>query len=82
MMQIEVCYFAALRELIGSERETVAVDDGFTADGLLARLGERHPAVAGLLQRSRVAQTNAFLAGATALAAGEACDIIPPVSGG
>ncbi|MHC5019438.1 MAG: MoaD/ThiS family protein, partial [Planctomycetota bacterium] len=69
-MEIEVCYFAALREQIGTERETVAVDDGVSADALLARLGELHPGSAGLIQRSRVAQSHAFVPGGAALEAG------------
>ena len=53
-----------------------------TADALLARLGELHPGSAGLIQRSRVAQSHAFVPGGETLEAGAACDIIPPVSGG
>ncbi len=81
-MEIEVCYFAALREQVGADRETVTVEDGTTALALLAQLGERHPAAAGLLQHSRIAQSHAFVPGSVALEPDAAVDVIPPVSGG
>jgi molybdopterin converting factor small subunit len=82
MMQIEVSYFAALREQIGADRETVELAGDTTARALLAHLGALHPGSAGLIERSRVAQSNAFVASGETIEAGAACDIIPPVSGG
>ena len=81
-MQVPVRYFAAIREQVGTEAETVELADGATAADLLARLQALHPESAGLLGYSRVAQDNAFLPGATSLLPDVPADVIPPVSGG
>ena len=81
-MQVPVRYFAAIREQVGTEAETVELADGATAADLLARLQALHPESAGLLGYSRVAQDNAFLPGAASLLPDVPADVIPPVSGG
>ena len=81
-MQVPVRYFAAIREQVGTEAETVELADGATAADLLARLQALHPESAGLLGYSRVAQDNAFLPQTSMVVSGSVADIIPPVSGG
>lgn len=81
-MRIQLRYFAAARERAGTEGETLEVDDGLTVDALLALLGARHPSLAPLLPRLRVAVDQEFADGHQAIPPGAEVALIPPVAGG
>jgi MoaE-MoaD fusion protein len=81
-VQVEVLYFAVVRERAGRDSERFTLDDGATVADLMARLGERHPALAALERRVQVAVNRQVVARTHALADGDEVALIPPVSGG
>lgn len=85
-LEVEVLYFAALRDLAGVATERVALPatpagEPRVAD-LLADLEARHAGLRGRLQSVRVAVDEEFVELSTALRGGEVVALIPPVSGG
>ena len=81
-MRIELRYFAVARERAGLQSESLQVEDGLTVDGALALLAARHPALAPLLPRLRVAVNQEFAAGSAVIPPGAEVALIPPVAGG
>ncbi|MGA9522806.1 MAG: molybdopterin converting factor subunit 1 [Myxococcaceae bacterium] len=81
-MTITVLYFAAARERTGTSRETLTVDAGITARGLLEVLARRHPSLAPLCGHLRVAVNQEFCAPDDPVPEGAEVALIPPVSGG
>ncbi|MCI0342373.1 MAG: molybdopterin converting factor subunit 1 [Planctomycetales bacterium] len=81
-MRVRVLFFAAMRERIGRESETVDVPAGATVAHLLTALAHAHPAVRPLLDRSRVALGDEFVPPDARLSEGGEAAVIPPVSGG
>jgi molybdopterin converting factor subunit 1 len=80
MIEIEVRYFAVLRERAGTGRETVQTA-ATTAAGLYAELAARHDF--GLPQAMlRVAVNDEFADWSQPLAPGDRVVFIPPVAGG
>jgi MoaE-MoaD fusion protein len=78
---IEVLYFAGARDAAGASRERL--DDVPETVGALRRvLAARHPALAPVLARSRIAVDHEFAGDEAALRAGTEVAIVPPVSGG
>ncbi len=82
MATVTVLYFAALRERLGQERETLTLPEATDDRSVLALIGERHPQLAALLAPCRLAVDHAFVRGAIALHDGSEVAVIPPVSGG
>lgn len=85
-IDVEVLYFAALRDLSGVGTERVGLvlppSGGARVDGLLAALEARHEGLRGRLQSVRVAVNEEFVDLSTELHGGEVVALIPPVSGG
>jgi molybdopterin synthase catalytic subunit len=80
-VQVTVLYFAAAREAAGAAQEKL--EPSPTTVGELRRaLVERHPALARVLPRCRIAVNQEMALDADALPAGAEVAIIPPVSGG
>ncbi|MDF3066494.1 MAG: hypothetical protein K0R38_2095 [Polyangiaceae bacterium] len=79
---VEVLYFAALRDLSGMSGERVPLKGALSVAGLLVALEERHEALRGRLQSVRVAVNEEFTELSTELRGGEVVALIPPVSGG
>jgi len=77
-----VLLFAKLRDAAGADAVAVELPAGGTVADLRRRLGEAHPAVAGLLERSAIAVNHDFADDARPLAPGDEVAVIPPVSGG
>lgn len=78
---IQVLYFAVAREAAGLDEE--ALPSGApTVAALRAVLAERHPALARLLPRCRIAVDQAFAADGDPVPDGAEVAVIPPVSGG
>lgn len=81
-MQIHVLYFAVFRERLGRDDETLELAAGATVADALAMLAERHPDVAKLRGRFRVAVNQDFAAEDQVLADRDELALIPPVAGG
>ena len=79
-MKVIVRYFAAARETVGTETETVDVAPGTTVGALRTRLEGRHPPLADMRLRFAVGQ--AFAEETRELAEDDEVALIPPVSGG
>ena len=81
-MEVQIRYFAAAREAVGHESETVVIDDGSTVAALLAALCEQHPDLRGPAASMRVALDERFAAEDDRLHEGAVVALIPPVGGG
>jgi molybdopterin synthase sulfur carrier subunit len=81
-MLIEVLYFAALRDRLARERDTVELPAETTAEAVLAELARLRPAGAELFARARLAIDLAFVSGPVRLTERSEVAVIPPVSGG
>jgi MoaE-MoaD fusion protein len=81
-VQVDVLFFAVLRERTGRERESFELPAGATVAALLEQLAVRHPAVAGLEGRVQVAVNRQMVPRTHPLTAGDEVALIPPVSGG
>ncbi|MCD6679329.1 MAG: molybdopterin converting factor subunit 1 [Burkholderiaceae bacterium] len=85
-MQITILYFAALREALGTGRETVDLPEGVAQAGQLRSwLRERGGAWAETLDDNRsvrIAVNQAMARADTPLAAGAEVAFFPPVTGG
>lgn len=81
-MKITVQMFAAARQLAGSERITMELPGGSTIADLRSAIERQHPALSGLLARTRFAVNLEFAGEATPLNEDAEVAFIPPVSGG
>ena len=81
-MIVTVKLFARARELAERGEVRVDVPDGATVTQLRRRLREDAPALAGLLDRCRVAVDEEFADEDTVLRETSEVALIPPVSGG
>lgn len=82
MPLVSILYFAQARERTGIADERVDLDAETSVDAILARLAGRHPPLAPLLPRCRLAVDHAFASGALHLTETSEIAVIPPVSGG
>jgi molybdopterin synthase catalytic subunit len=81
-MQIHVLYFAVFRERLGRDDETLELAAGSTVADALETLAQRHPDIAKLRGRFRVAVNQDFATDDQALADRDELALIPPVAGG
>lgn len=80
---VRVLYFAAVRELVGIDEESIELPDGVQRIEALAReLERRHPSLAGRLAAVRFARNQTFAAPDEPLEDGDEVALIPPVAGG
>jgi sulfur-carrier protein len=80
---ITVLYFAAVRELVGTDEERVDLPAGVTTIAELAgHLARLHPALAGRLGAVRFARNETFASNDELLGDGDTVALIPPVAGG
>jgi len=82
MGSITVLYFAAARERVGVQRETLEVPGGMRVEQVLRLLAERHAALGPLLPHLRVAVNQEFVELSAEVPAGAELALIPPVAGG
>jgi molybdopterin synthase catalytic subunit len=78
---VHVLYFAACREAAGLAREDLDVG-GLTVDDTVRAIALRHPTLAPLLTRCRVAVNQAFAVGDDVVPDGAEVALVPPVAGG
>lgn len=81
-MQVRVLYFAVFREKLGHDEESLVLPDGARVADAIAALAARHPPIAQLRDRFRVAVNQEFSDNDRALADGDELALIPPVAGG
>jgi molybdopterin converting factor subunit 1 len=82
-MTLTLLYFAAVRDLVGTDEERLDVPAGVaTIADLAAFLSKRHPALEGRLGAVRFARNETFASNDEALAEGDVVALIPPVAGG
>jgi molybdopterin synthase catalytic subunit len=81
-MRIAVRLFANLRERAGTDLLVLHVNDHPTVEAVVAVVGERIPAVRGLLGRVAFAVNREYVKPQTILHDGDELALIPPVSGG
>lgn len=81
-MRVTILYFAAARERAGVSSESFDLPEGATAAQALARACERHPSLAAVAGKLRLAVDQDFAKPDRALRDGSEVALIPPVSGG
>jgi len=80
-MNIQIRYFAALRELTKLDEESIELEDEATLDQLFAALSQRYE-IARLKPYLRAARNLEFVPWDTQLQDGDEVAFIPPVAGG
>jgi molybdopterin converting factor subunit 1 len=82
-MRVRVLYFAAVREIVGLEEETLELPDSVrTVADFVAYLPAVRPVLAGALSSVRTARNEVFASEGDALGEGDVLALIPPVAGG
>jgi molybdopterin converting factor subunit 1 len=81
-MRVTLLYFAAARERAGLASEVLDLADGATAGDALAAVCARHPALAAVASKLRLAVDREFAGADRSLRDGSEVALIPPVSGG
>ena len=81
-MKIMLKPFAMLRESLPPEAKNQELDAGSTIADLLVKLQNSHPVLRPVLQCTRVAYRDTYLAAGELLEEGGEYALIPPVSGG
>lgn len=81
-MQITLLPFAVLKEHFPAEGFSLELPDGTTAKEALDLLSAQHETLAPLLQVTRLAHDDEYVAKRAALVDGAEYCLIPPVSGG
>jgi molybdopterin converting factor subunit 1 len=81
-MQVNVRYFASLREAVGLDGEVFDFPDGTTVQVARALLAARRPALERLLPTCAVAVNRAYVSADTSLRQGDELVFIPPLGGG
>lgn len=80
--EFRVKLFAAVRQAVGSDTAMVTLATPYTAARLRAELAAKFPAIAALIQQSRIAIDAAYALPEAPLNANAEIALIPPVSGG
>jgi molybdopterin converting factor subunit 1 len=80
---VQVLYFAALRDLLGLNEETLEVPEGVrTVSEFVEHLQRVRPALNGKMASVRVALDEAFAGDSDTLSGVRTIALIPPVAGG
>ena len=81
-MNVEILYFAILRERVGRERETLDLPAGADVRAARRAVAERHPGIEALLPVVQTAVNRVRATDVTPLAEGDEVALLPPVAGG
>ena len=83
MKRVKVLYFAAVRDLVGTDEEELDLPAGVNElEGFVSELERRHPELAGRLGGVRFALNETFANAHDPVSAGDVVAVIPPVAGG
>lgn len=80
-MPVDVLYFGGARDAVGAARETLAEQPATVAE-LRRALAARHPRLAPVLARCRIAVDQEFAGDEAPLRSGAEVAVVPPVAGG
>ncbi|HEY5924126.1 MAG TPA: molybdopterin converting factor subunit 1 [Kofleriaceae bacterium] len=81
-MRLQIFYFAVFRERLGISEEPLELADRATVGDAIAALAVKHPPIAQLRGRFRVAVNHDFVDDTHVLADRDELALIPPVAGG
>jgi molybdopterin synthase sulfur carrier subunit len=82
-VKVKVLYFAAVRDLTGTDEEVLDVSSSLDSIALLAEhLTTLHPELAERLENVRFARNEVFAKLSDAVSEGDTIALIPPVAGG
>ncbi len=81
-MPVQIRYFAALREAVGRESESLQLPAGTTVEQVRSMLAQRYPAVAAILPRCAAAVNRGYVPVTAELSNGDELAFIPPLGGG
>lgn len=81
-MKVEILFFAALREIAGTEQVTLEVPPSITYAELRNHLGSHYPAMKQLLEVCRIAADTSMVRDSQIVHPSARIALIPPVSGG
>lgn len=81
-MDVTVLFFAAHRELAGTERAVVSLPEQSTVEALLSVLRGRGDGLSTLPRQVAVAVNRRYADSGTVLSQGDEVALIPPVAGG
>jgi MoaE-MoaD fusion protein len=81
-VQVNVLYFAVLRERVGRQRETFELPPGSTIADVRAAVATRHAHIAPLLSRVQSALNRKMVVDTHVVTEGDELALLPPVAGG
>jgi molybdopterin synthase sulfur carrier subunit len=82
-VRVRVLYFAAVRDLVGRDEETVDLPAGTPRVADFERwIQTHHPSLEGRMGSVRIARNEAFAGREEILGEGDVLALIPPVAGG
>ena len=81
-MHVQIRFFAAHREKLGTDRLTIDVPPGASVADLIGVLVDRFPVLEPIAGAARVAVNREYAAQSTILHDGDEVAVIPPVAGG
>ncbi|MCB9728399.1 MAG: molybdenum cofactor biosynthesis protein MoaE [Deltaproteobacteria bacterium] len=81
-MDLNVLYFAHVRERVGLSSERLVCADGLRVADVVALLVDRHPSIRSLVPSLRVAVNGVFVEADASVPDGAELVLIPPVAGG
>ena len=81
-MQVQLRYFAVVRERLGKDEESIQIPDTCTVGQLLGQLAERYDRIRSVLGYLRVAVNQEMAGLEHGLREGDEIALIPPVAGG
>lgn len=81
-MNVQVKYFAVLRELIGASEEEISLEQGASVAQLLEALCARYPQLKGYTDRVAIAIDHQYANHESTLYEGAEVALLPPVAGG
>jgi molybdopterin converting factor subunit 1 len=81
-MNVQLLYFAAIRELVGMSEERVELPDDVAQLSQLVSWLERERGLAGKLASVRFAINESFAGPDAPIGSGDVVAVIPPVAGG
>jgi MoaE-MoaD fusion protein len=81
-MRIQVRFFAAYREIVGSRSVSWSAHAGLTLEELVDGVMEKYPKLAGHRDTMLLAVNHAFVGSERVLKEGDEVALLPPVSGG
>lgn len=81
-MQIQLRYFAAVREIMNAGKQTIELSEGATVQDALDQLTSSEPRLAPLNKAIMLMVNQEYVSGDSELHDGDELALIPPVSGG